>query len=141
MYDLSSGTPKLASGRYGKGEAEYRYDMTTKVAVWDSYDSSGVFPRFDLKEESPAMKKDGHYRDIDSESICGKYCAGVSLKPTSDGEVKCYGYKHIFMKLDSDYPSFGNKMVLVATDIQENVPIPPEKFALPEGVVMEKMGK
>ena len=141
VYDLSGGTPKLASGRYGKGEAEYRYNMTSKVAAWDSYDSTGVFPRFDLKEGSASLKKDENYKEIAGDTIAGKFCDGVSCSPFADADVRCYGYKHILMKLYSDYPTYGNKMVLVATDIQENVPIPPEKFALPEGVVMEKMGK
>lgn len=141
VYNMSGGAATLASGRYGRGESEYRYDMTTRRATWDSYDSSGVFPRFDFKEGSAALKKDEHYKEIARDTICGKLCDGVSIAPTTDGGVTCYGYKHILMKLASDYPSFGNKTVLIVTKLEENVPIPAEKFALPAGVEMETMGK
>jgi hypothetical protein len=137
-YDVDAGgNTQLRDVRIATGESQYYFKAGSTRAAWSPYAGNGIAPRFDMREGSPQLKKDEHYKEIASVTIAGVSCDGVSASPTPDGTTLVYGYKHILMKLASDYPSYGNRMTLVALSLDENPTIDSANFQLPEDVKAE----
>jgi hypothetical protein len=91
---------------------------------------------FDM--DQAATLKDSQFKKEGNETICGKSCTGFSMV-TPSGNIKMFGWNHITLKNTVENASMGLKTVTIATKIQENVPIPADKFVVPAGVVMTDM--
>jgi hypothetical protein len=91
----------------------------------------GVAAPFNMSEASSL--KDQQFKKIEDVTICGKSCNGFSMV-TPSGNIKMYGWNRITLKTTLENDAAKMKSTTVATKIEENVPVPADKFAVPTDI-------
>lgn len=129
--DAAGGKETLTDRAFVKDGYRYTCSVENKGGTKTKAIGYGIAVQFNMDEA--AKQKDLKYSGIPDETICGKACKGFSM--TSPSSVMyMHGWSGITLK-----SVLNNKTVkssTVATKIEENVAIPPDKFEVPAGVTI-----
>jgi hypothetical protein len=109
----------------------YNFDPVKKTGTKTSVLSSASNLNFeDLNDQ---VVKEWNLKKEGKESVSGKECDKYSLEKKSLGMKGNYWvWKGIAIKMDVDMSTV--KMIMEATNIQENVSVPPDKFDIPADI-------
>ena len=96
----------------------------------------GTEMRFDWNEMSPKDIQSGKAKKRPNVKIAGKDCESFQLE-TAYGLAVYAGWKKITLLTSVD--NKGMKSAVTAVKVEENVPVPATKFAVPAGYATKKM--
>jgi hypothetical protein len=95
----------------------------------------GTEYRFDWNEISQTDRDNGNAKKLPNKTIAGKPCEAYSLYSKAlKNTTEFAGWNHICMYTQADLG--GMKNTITATKVQENVPVPADKFQVPAGYKM-----
>jgi hypothetical protein len=129
------GGMEINTVNFVKDGIRYSYSPSNRRGMKSKAMGSGVAARFDAMDMSAAQKTEYHFKELGSETICGRPCDGVFLS-TSAGDTKTFGWNHIMLRIDVENAKMSIRTSTVAVKVEENVAIPAEKFTVPADVVM-----
>lgn len=119
----------------------YSFDYASKTA-WDvaaATKGRGTELRVSWDEVSPADKKEGRARQLKPMEIAGKQCDAYEVKmPSGTLTVAGSGGVLFFHDLTTDAGKLKVRATMKATELKENVAVPPETFSPPPGWTVKK---
>ncbi|HLG35153.1 MAG TPA: hypothetical protein VI757_09755 [Bacteroidia bacterium] len=134
---------------FDKDGYSYNLDLEKKtgtkmkqITTGSGMDSKGMM---DFSKMSEQMMKDMQIKKEGNETVLGKDCTVYSIGMDIGDQADAKGSKmqikgkyavwnNIMMKMDTDMS--GMKVTMKAVKIQENVPVPADKFEVPQGITV-----
>jgi hypothetical protein len=112
------------------GRTLYTIAHAEKTAYSRGSATRGTELRFDWEEASSMDKRDGTVRKLPNITVAGKNCESYERISSSEKTVLA-GWNHICLMIELNAPKMRKDSKAVS--IEENVPIPAEKFKVPRG--------
>ncbi|MGE5812385.1 MAG: hypothetical protein ACM339_12835 [Ignavibacteria bacterium] len=136
MYEMEMMGQKIKTHniRITSGDYMYNIDMEKKAGTkMKIYSNANPYDFSSISEE---MKKDWNLKNEGTESILGKTCEVFSMN-NEKSKLKGTVYNWQGLTLKSEIEMGGIKMKTAATKIEENIPIPSEKFEVPKDIKIQ----
>jgi hypothetical protein len=93
--------------------------------------------KVDFKEFSSADKASGKVKKVADVTVAGKPCETFKMKDENTKTNNTFaGWNHIMMMMKQTGPMTS---ITEAVKLEENVPVPAEKFQVPPGYASKKM--
>jgi hypothetical protein len=134
--DGAGGKEVLTERSFVKDGFRYHCSVENKGGAKSKAMGTGVAVQFNMQEASTMTKY--QFKKLDDETVCGKACNGFSMV-TPSGVIKMYGWNKVTLKSRTENAEMKMASEDVAVKFEENVPIPPEVFEVPQGVAMTDM--
>ena len=125
---------RLSHSYFSDGKTLYNLNPSQKKASSAGKAFSGTELRYDWAEASSKEEAERHAQKIDNMTVAGKNCEAFR---TTQKETICTfaGWSHIL--LYSEIGGGNSKSVIRAVKIEENVPVPGDKFKIPDGYTLQ----
>jgi hypothetical protein len=126
---------KLSHYIFSDGKTLYRVLPSQKKAIKVGNASSGTEVRYDWEEASSKSEKERNAKKLPNVTIAGKNCEAFQ---TTQKETICTfaGWNHIL--LSAEIGGGNSKSLTKAVKVEENVPVPAEKFVIPQGYTVQQ---
>jgi hypothetical protein len=126
---------KLSHYIISDGKTLYRILPSQKKAIKIGNAFSGTEVRYDWEEASSKSEKERNAKKLANMTIAGKNC---EVFQTTQKETICTfaGWNHILLSFESGGGS--SKSLTRAVKVEENVPVPAEKFVVPQGYTVQE---
>jgi hypothetical protein len=125
---------KLSHVFFSDGKSLYRLMPAQKKAVRRGDAFRGTELRYDWAEASAKGEEERHAKKIPNVTIAGKNCEAFQ---TTQKETICTyaGWNHILLSIE--ITGGGSNSLTKALKVEENVPVPGEKFKVPAGYTLQ----
>ena len=122
---------KLKSWLFSDGQMQYAVSPGKKTAEkrGKAY-ARGTEYRFDWNEISEQDRTSGKAKKLPNVTVAGKNCESYMVGSSTDRTIYA-GWSHVCLMIDVSTPSM--KSLIKAVKFEEQVKVPPEKFAVPAG--------
>ncbi len=128
---------KLMDSFLSDGKTLYSVGHAKKIASRRGDALRGTEVRFDWNDISDKDKKEGRAVKIGNMKVAGKDCEAYQTT-TASGKSTFAGWSHILLYFD--LRGTASQTTITATNIEENVNIPPAKFTIPADYKLKEMG-
>ena len=121
----------LKSWLFSDGQMQYAVSPGKKTAEkrGKAY-ARGTEYRFDWNEIPESDRTSGKAKRLPNVTVAGKNCESYMVGSSTDRTIYA-GWSHVCLMIDVSTPSM--KSLIKAVKFEEQVKVPPEKFAVPAG--------
>jgi len=125
---------KLKSILFSDGQMEYSVSPGKKTVESRGKAFRGTEYRFDWTEIPEQDRTSGKAKKLPNVSVAGKDCESYMVGTPTDRTVYA-GWGHVCLMIDLSGPTMHS--LIKAVKIEENVPVPADKFKIPAGYTLQ----